>query len=294
MMKRMKCNFLGEIRMDPAKLFFNLINGKHNNALRLLQEGVDINGIYFEEEGTILNKAISSSKNHVVRFLLEHGANPNIIYGANNSLGYLNNTNELDVYILEQLIEAGVLLLPMQAYPDQTIVHFFDLEEFAIEKALTEKEEELEHYKETNNPDEEKIDSYNDEILSLETALDATRKIIAMLRPVEESTVVKLQIELTGTPTVFRIAIDKRATVKLLKDILRAFYLGFDILFQLVYPTFHLEEKRVMEDERALSDYNVQTDTKLAIVLQMSSGLKKNGGKRKTRKMRKQRRTRKN
>jgi len=267
--------------MNANKIFQQMSERKFAEALRLVNTGVDINGFYFDRSGTFLYRAISESNYELVKFLLEHGANPNSLFYGNNALYFLHFQSRRDVLILEELLRAGAWLLPMN-YQQQTLLEQLEETEYRIEDDLQQMEGEYDTFLETNNRDEEKDDEFQSQLRILNRELTIARDMIVLARPIAEANVVKLKLEVSGTPMVIDITIDRRASVATLGSIVNYFYFEDSLVFDLVYPAFHLQDKRVMEGDRALSDYGVRTGTKLSIISRITSERHWNaeGGKR--------------
>lgn len=269
--------------MNALSIFEQMRNRNFEEASRLLNAGFDINGVYFEN-GTFLYQAIAEGNYEIVHFLLEHGANPNLYFYGMNSLSFLNFTSRRDVLILEELLNAGAWLLPMNTY-QQTLMEVLDAHEYQLEETLGTYEDAYEAYTESGNVDEEKDDEFQSYIIKFKRELSIVRDMISMVRPLAETNLLKLMVEVSGTSSEMEVPIDKRATVFTLKSILNQFYFDDSLLFDLVYPAFHLKDKRILEDDRALSDYGLRTGSKVSIVVKISSERHWNaeGGKRKYR-----------
>lgn len=270
--------------MNAEQLYERLKQKNTAAAENALRKGVDIDGFYFEEDGTFLYKAIKYSELEIVRFLLDNGANPNILFVGENALSFQNSEKKEDIEILKLLLEHNVYLYPINN-KNQTPIDFFESKEFELEEILNDIEHDLDIAKESNNSYNE-VNRLSSLVLHHTEILETTRKVITLLRPYSEENLVKLHIEVSGRNSVFTLQIDKRATIKDLSIMLNTYFFETPLQFDLYYPLFHNKKKRIMEQDRALSDYGLTDGSKLVLIIKVSSERHYEGGKRKTRKIR--------
>lgn len=257
---------------------------------KILNKGFDINKILTEEEPTYLIKAILAKNVDMVRFLLENGANPNLIPFGNNAFFYTGSKVKEDIQILELLVEYKTFFLP--CWPTkEIIVDILENLQYAVEDEIDQLEQMYNSYRNNNNNDR---NAYNytyrggaRTMEELDTEFKIISEAISLLRPLQEKYVKKLQINFFGQNRVETIEIDERAEVKILQELIINFFLRGEgtFSFDLMMPSFRMKNKSVMNMGRALSDYGIRNETRLILTPRLSSQRHGGGGRRKTRRI---------
>lgn len=283
---------------EATRLYDLLKEGKTSEFLKKIEEGFDIDGFYFSEVGTFLYKAVYSNDVNVVEFLLENGANPNTIYNGNNAFYFLGFQTKKHIESLRKLIDSGIWILPFFT-SKKTIIDSLEDNEAMTEEVLERLDEDIrveEEYLEWANYNSDSnrrnrnrygygyynrgggsqrkkvtsggsLQQMQDDYVRLQTQLDVIREQITILRPIAEKHVRKLKIAFSGSDREEELQYDNRANVRVFEIHIYNFFMDNTqpANFQLIMPSFHLKNKRVMDSERALSDYGVRDGTKLVV-----------------------------
>lgn len=270
--------------------------GDFTKAAKAIEQGFNIDGIYFQHYGTFLYRAIEEEEYEIVKFLLKQGANPNVYFEGKNAFAFATWWLSKKAYkIFKLLIKYNIFFLPIFK-GNKTIDYPLDYTEATTEEILQNLEYEYEMLKEynsnPNNTNSPMMQWYEEKIMLNTEILEFVRKELEIVRPLVERHVVTLRIEVSGRNQSFDLLMDTRASGKLLESILR------DILYQgnpyasfdLIIPSFHIKEKQKLELDRALSDYGVRTGTKIILVPSLQS--QKHGGKTRKQKISKRGKTR--
>lgn len=272
---------------EQALEVYKLIERAEYNKVIPLLDQFDVNGNYFEEYGTFLNLAVSSSNKEAVLFLLENGANVNKMLEGNNVLIYSKPVGKKDIEILQVLLEAGAWILPF--YPsNKTVLQNLETLEYKTEENLEELEYQLSMVQ-GNNRYEEEDARLSSSIVYEQEVLEAVRKEIEMIRPIVAQNVRALKIKFSGSDREEEIQFDIRAPVAIFVNHIFNFFLGGIGDLDLVVPSFHLKNKKVMNKGRSVSDYGLRDGSVVVVVPKVASARHWEGGKRKTRKQRRHR-----
>ena len=281
---------------EQATEVYKLIEKEEYNKVVPLFERYDINGLYFEEYGTFLNLAVSKTNKKAVEFLLEHGADVNKMFDGNNVLIFTKPVSMKDVEIFQILLEKGAWILPF--YPsNRTVIQNLEDLQYNTENVLSNLERNLEFYDEYNyrqsrgnNNSLEYINVATEtqktqsEIVYNQEVLETVQKEIEIVRPIFEQNVRKLKIKFSGSEREEEMLFDIRAPVAFLVNHIFNFFMGGVGDMDLVVPSFHLKNKRVMNKSRAVGDYGLRDGSVVVVVPKIASARHWEGGRTRKRK----------
>lgn len=284
-----------KIPEEQATEVYKLIEkGEYNKVIPLFEQ-YDVNGMYFEEYGTFLNLAVSKKNKKAVEFLLDNGADVNKMFDGNNVLYFTIPVNMKDVEIFQMLLDRGAWILPF--YPaNHTIIRILEDIQYNTEKILSDLERDLEFYDEYNyrqRHDDESLGYMNvetetertqSEILYNQEILEAVQKEIEIVRPVFEQNVRKLKLKFSGSEREGDFFFDIRAPVSILITHIFNFFIPGSGDFDLVVPSFHLKNKRLMNKSRAVGDYGLRDGSVVVVVPKIASARHWEGGRTRKRK----------
>ena len=275
---------------EQATEVYKLIEKEEYDKVIPLFETYDINGIYFEEYGTFLNLAVSKTNKKVVEFLLDNGADVNKMFDGNNVLIFTKPVSRKDVEIFKILIERGAWILPF--YPsNRTVIQNLEDLQYTTENALSELERDLEYYDEYDrrlaNNDENlsyvntiaETEKTQSEIVYNQEVLETVQKEIEIIRPIFEQNVRKLKVKFSGSDREEELFFDVRAPVSTLVNHIFNFFMGGSGDMDLVVPSFHLKNKRVMNKSRSVSDYGLRDGSVVVVVPKIASARHWEGGR---------------
>lgn len=279
---------------EQATEVYKLIENEEYNKVIPLFDTYDINGLYFEEYGTFLNLAVSKTNKKAVEFLLENGADVNKMFDGNNVLIFTKPVSRKDLEILQILMERGAWILPF--FPsNRTVIQNLEDLQYNTENILSELEQQLVFYDEyerrLNNNDESlgyidivtETEKTQSEIVYNQQILEAVQKEIEIIRPIFEQNVRKLKIKFSGSDREEEFLFDMRAPVAFLVNHIFNFFMGGVGDIDLIVPSFHLKNKRVMNKSRAVSDYGLRDGSVVVVVQKITSARHWEGGTRKRR-----------
>lgn len=288
---------------EQATEVYKLIENEEYSKVIPLFDTYDVNGIYFEEYGTFLNLAVSKTNRKAVEFLLENGADVNKMFDGNNVLIFSKPVSKKDVEILQILMERGAWILPF--FPsNRTVIQNLEDLQYNTENILSELERDLVFYDEYDrrqgNNDENlsyvntiaETEKTQSEIVYNQEVLEAVQKEIEIVRPVFEQNVRKLKIKFSGSDREEEFLFDLRAPVAFLVNHIFNFFMGGYGDIDLVVPSFHLKNKRVMNKSRAVSDYGLRDGSVVVVVPKVASARHWEGGRTRKRKGNRRGRTR--
>lgn len=284
------------ISEEQATEVYKLIESEEYNKVIPLLGQYDVNGIYFEEYGTFLNLAVSKTNKKAVEFLLDNGADVNKMFDGNNVLIFTKPISMKDVEIFEMLMDRGAWILPFYPSNRTAIQNLEDLQ-YKTENILSDLERDLVFFDEYNirqsYGNNESLGYVNtateaaktqSEILYNQEILEACQKEIEIVRPIFEMHVKKLKVKFSGSEREEDFLFDIRAPVSKLVNHIFNFFMGGYGDIDLVVPSFHLKNKRVMNKTRAVSDYGIRDGSVVVVVPKVASARHWEGGRTRKRK----------
>ena len=283
------------IAEEQATEVYKLIENEEYDKVIPLFGQYDVNGLYFEEYGTFLNLAVSKTNKKAVEFLLDNGADVNKMFDGNNVLIFTKPESRKDVEIFQMLLDRGAWILPF--FPsNRTVVQNLEDLQYKTENILSELERDIEFYDEYNyrqRRGDESLGYINvvteaertqSEIVYNQEVLETVQKEIEIVRPIFEQNVRKLKVRFSGSEREEDFLFDIRAPVSYLRDHIFNFFMGGYGDIDLVIPSFHLKNKRVMNKTRAVSDYGLRDGSVVVVVPKVASARHWEGGRTRKRK----------
>ena len=271
------------------KILAMIQEGNLKKLQKHIDEGFDVNYLLnYYPPLPLLYHYVLQKDIPIIKFLLDNGANPNFLPSGNNAFYYTGFNNEKDVEIVKILAENKTWFLPFWN-SKMTIIESLEYNEAGIEQQLQNINYhnfiwQQSSYNSNSNYNSNRYYGGGKSEADLQEEYETIRKQIDYLRPLKEKYVKKLQIHFLGSDRVEPLEIDERADIQTLKNLIRNFFLPklYDDDFDLLMPSFHLKNKKIMELDRALSDYGVKNETKISVVLKVASSRHWNadGGKR--------------